>query len=430
MSDSDRDRAAQPAASSPAAPSDGPPAADQPLRTSDANGHEAAFELTDADFPPIESPRPARLPGPGLLEAAAWTAGTILVHVVAVVLVLSGLFLIEPDMWRAGLSLERVLEAGYGTILVGGEQLVFVIVAAVAVALRLRMSHNSSVLDARLALSRGRHAASNGGAGRLSLERIPPAHAALILCLVLPVALLVTKGHEAFADVWNQVARSVPGMDQVESARVLELLHASLKGASLPTLVFILAVLPAIGEELVFRGVVARGLTARWGLVGGVLLTSLLFAAAHPDPVHAVGVFPLGVVIHLTYLATRSFWAPVLYHFLNNSLAAAGLWAASQLDEQQATEAVLRSPAMPATVYVAAAVCAVSLLRLLWRTRVEHVLPDGTLWTPGYATAEAPPAAVESFRVCRRAATGDYVFAAAGVMAFAAALVHALWPAA
>ena len=38
----------------------------------------------------------------------------------------------------------------------------------------------------------------------------------------------------------------------------------------------------------------------------------------------------------------------------------------------------------------AATVTAIGLL--LWQTRVQYQLPDGSYWSPGYASAEVPPA--------------------------------------
>ncbi len=63
-------------------------------------------------------------------------------------------------------------------------------------------------------------------------------------------------------------------------------------------LIVAFAVAPALGEELVFRGVIGRGLIARWGLPAGVLITSVMFAAIHVHPAHVVGVIPVGIAMH------------------------------------------------------------------------------------------------------------------------------------
>lgn len=99
------------------------------------------------------------------------------------------------------------------------------------------------------------------------------------------------------------------------------MIHGQTGRTAYPQLLVIVGVGPAIGEEIIFRGVIGRGLTARWGVVRGVLLTSLLFAIAHVSPSHALATIPIGIFLHVTYLATGSLWAPILVHFLNNALS-------------------------------------------------------------------------------------------------------------
>jgi membrane protease YdiL (CAAX protease family) len=51
------------------------------------------------------------------------------------------------------------------------------------------------------------------------------------------------------------------------------------------------------------------------------MLTSLLFAAAHGTPAHALATLPVGICLHWVYLASRNLWAPVLLHALSNGVA-------------------------------------------------------------------------------------------------------------
>src|SRR5262249_22812770 len=78
---------------------------------------------------------------------------------------------------------------------------------------------------------------------------------------------------------------------------------------------------PALAEELWCRGFMGRGLVARFGVVGGVLLTSLFFGLLHLDPALILATGFLGLCLHFVYLTTRSLWLPMLLHFLTNSLA-------------------------------------------------------------------------------------------------------------
>ena len=84
--------------------------------------------------------------------------------------------------------------------------------------------------------------------------------------------------------------------------------------------VLLIAVGPGIGEELFCRGFLGRGLSGRFGLAGGILLTSFFFGAIHVAPQQAIGAGLLGIVLHLSYVTTRSILAPMMMHMLNNGL--------------------------------------------------------------------------------------------------------------
>jgi membrane protease YdiL (CAAX protease family) len=76
---------------------------------------------------------------------------------------------------------------------------------------------------------------------------------------------------------------------------------------------------PGIVEELWCRGFLGRGLLARYGLWGGILLTSLFFGVMHVDPPHIVATACMGAAMHYVYVMTRSLLAPMLIHTLNNA---------------------------------------------------------------------------------------------------------------
>ncbi|MDO4794646.1 MAG: type II CAAX endopeptidase family protein [Brachymonas sp.] len=97
-------------------------------------------------------------------------------------------------------------------------------------------------------------------------------------------------------------------------------------------LVLAVAVLAALGEEWLFRGLLFRSLRdglARWlplpvtsGI--GALVSSLLFAVVHVGDGQITqwpALFIMGVLLALAYEWTGSLLAPMLVHALNNTLA-------------------------------------------------------------------------------------------------------------
>lgn len=120
--------------------------------------------------------------------------------------------------------------------------------------------------------------------------------------------------------------------------------HASLIGALVSV-----AVLPAIGEELLFRGVIARSL-ARHHAVLAIVASAIVFSAYHLDPVQIIGTFPLALALGTLAVRSGSTVPGMLAHFLNNAVVitlvhvdAPGL--VSTLD-QHPTGALLTSLAM------------------------------------------------------------------------------------
>ncbi len=80
---------------------------------------------------------------------------------------------------------------------------------------------------------------------------------------------------------------------------------------------FIMAVVPAVGEELLMRGGVFSSLSSR-GVWFGVLISALLFSLMHANPMQTVHQFGLGAVLAITVALTGSVWSAALVHFFNN----------------------------------------------------------------------------------------------------------------
>jgi uncharacterized protein len=77
------------------------------------------------------------------------------------------------------------------------------------------------------------------------------------------------------------------------------------------------ALLPGVAEETLFRGVLLRSARRKWL---GIALSGCAFALFHVDPVHVIGVLPLG--LFLSWVGSRSNTSvTIVAHVLNNSVA-------------------------------------------------------------------------------------------------------------
>lgn len=88
---------------------------------------------------------------------------------------------------------------------------------------------------------------------------------------------------------------------------------------------FVGAVLAPIVEEMFFRGFLFQGFRQKYGWITAMLLSSVIFAAAHLDLVALIPTFILGCVLAYIYHRSNSVWPGVILHFLVNAF---GLCAA------------------------------------------------------------------------------------------------------
>lgn len=400
-------------------PNESPGEAERPV-----SGESEPIELQDSDFvTPIpreasedsamvhRPERPVRRPGPGLGEALAWTFGVLVVHFIAgmatFIVILFGHVATHSGMnelQRIAGSPKR-LESFFQDYIVAitcGEMGLFVLAALLFTGARLgRQTFRA-----------------------LNFSPIPVSHIGLILCIVLPLSLVCGQLHWWSMQVWEQIVNMFPDLSGFQNIDVNNVITSIARESSLPLLILMIAVAPAIGEELVFRGIVGRGLTARWGLVSGIAGTSILFAIVHGHPAHAFALLPLAVFIHVLYYATRSFWAPMLLHFLNNAWAVTAAKYAAEVN----VEGLGDDEPVPALVVAAGAICIAAIAACLWRTRVEYRLEDGTAWNPGYPTVEAPPTEIRAFRTRRPFDIRCFAASMIGILLFIAAFVYSAIP--
>jgi hypothetical protein len=89
-------------------------------------------------------------------------------------------------------------------------------------------------------------------------------------------------------------------------------------------LIVIVAVLPGFVEELLFRGYLQSRLLRRWPPRLAVGVSALVFSAAHLDPLHVLGVIPLGLWLGTIAWRAESVWPAMLCHAVNNAVAVLG----------------------------------------------------------------------------------------------------------
>ncbi|WP_397568216.1 lysostaphin resistance A-like protein [Schlesneria sp. T3-172] len=288
----------------------------------------------------------------GLFEAAVWWFGTLWVHVIGGIAV--AILVITYKVQMQVPKPFDVTDPASMAYLTGGEMLLFVLAAILAVALR----YWGSALR------------------ELNFSKPDLRHIVIVLAMTLPLSMAVSVFSLPIQMAWQALGDVFPVLKFIDGLNVMEAVQDMSDNTSLSTMIFVIAVLPAIGEELVFRGAIGRILISDLGLWGGVLVTSFLFGWMHIHPVHAMAVIPLGIVIHVVYLWTRSFWMPMLLHFANNTWAS----VAATLNTPDPMGQMQQLGLFDLLEMVTGGVVIGALATCLWQSRVQFYLPDGQIY--------------------------------------------------
>lgn len=145
----------------------------------------------------------------------------------------------------------------------------------------------------------------------------------LIILTSLPVINLLTEINQFLS--LPEWLSSLEGWMQKSEEAAKKLTEAFLavdttKGLLLNLLM--IAVIPALGEEFLFRGVIQR-IFIEWtkNIHWGILISALLFSAMH---FQFYGFLPrtmLGMLFGYLFVYSGSIWYPVIAHFFNNAMA-------------------------------------------------------------------------------------------------------------
>lgn len=107
-----------------------------------------------------------------------------------------------------------------------------------------------------------------------------------------------------------------------EAAKLTEAFLAGTSIISLFSNLFIVALLPALGEELFFRGILQKlFLQMTKNNHAAILMTAIIFSAIHLQFYGFLPRMVLGIFLGYLLAWSGSLWLPVLAHFINNAAA-------------------------------------------------------------------------------------------------------------
>ena len=133
--------------------------------------------------------------------------------------------------------------------------------------------------------------------------------------------------------------------------------------------IIVIAVIPAIGEEVLFRGILQRKLAEHWANVHvGIWTSAFLFSAIH---FQFYGFLPrlfLGAMFGYLYFWTGQLSMAIFAHFINNSVTVLMMWMYRQ---QIISLDIASSQAIPLWLGAASLIISSWLLRVVYKTPSE-----------------------------------------------------------
>ena len=142
--------------------------------------------------------------------------------------------------------------------------------------------------------------------------------------VLLVVALAVVAiPMVSWLEEWNKklpLPQVLQMMEEAATALTERLMNTHSVGQLIVNILVIGGV-PAICEELMFRGWIQRRLTGAMNHHLGIWIAAIIFSAVHLQFQGFVPRMMLGAMLGYAYYYTGSLWASAIVHFLNNSIA-------------------------------------------------------------------------------------------------------------
>lgn len=145
----------------------------------------------------------------------------------------------------------------------------------------------------------------------------------IFILAIMPALDIVVAWNERLVlpDSFAGVERYLRAAED-EARHIMDLLLFDTSPAGLIVAIVVVGLLPALGEELLFRGVLQRFLLAHLRRPAtAIILSAVIFSAVHLQFYGFVPRVILGVILGYLVYRTGSLWTSIFAHFINNVAA-------------------------------------------------------------------------------------------------------------
>jgi len=118
---------------------------------------------------------------------------------------------------------------------------------------------------------------------------------------------------------WLNAQIPVPVFFEQMQATQMEMIEQFLSGDHLVWLtLFHVGIVPAVCEEILYRGYVLKALEKSWGILVAIVLSGLLFGLYHLQLTNLLPLATIGMLLGFVTWVSRSIYPAMLAHFINN----------------------------------------------------------------------------------------------------------------
>jgi len=127
----------------------------------------------------------------------------------------------------------------------------------------------------------------------------------------IPLPEQLQSWMQKFKDIFDQLYKILVGSNSVPE---------------LFWVIVVIALIPAVSEEFLFRGLIQRSFEKTVTPLRSAIVTGIIFGAYHMNPFSFVPLAVIGIYLGFLTMRTGSVWVSVVAHFFNNLLACVALY--------------------------------------------------------------------------------------------------------
>ena len=177
---------------------------------------------------------------------------------------------------------------------------------------------------------------------------------------------------------WNESMKLPEGLSGVEQwmkenesalARLTEFLMSFNSMGELVIAILVIAVIPAIGEEILFRGILQRKLAEHWANIHlAIWVSAAIFSAIHFQFYGFLPRLLLGALFGYLYFWTGRVGMAIFAHFVNNAFTVLLMWANRQ---KLINIDISSTESIPLGLSLLSLVVSIWLLRIIYKASPE-----------------------------------------------------------